>query len=260
MHHPSDEAQPLGGIHPVAANVVLCGSGVIADPPFEIVRAREDVCRVALFRDFDDYGALQLKYVLVPEQKELAAPLPQLIVEERIVIGFSGDLGDIEIGRDALFGTEPAQILPLERLAFDASPHRLNYIEVPAEAAVRLPRDRQGVPQIGGPTDLGPAWKCGFPRDQVPLAIPEPVPAAFHERGFDPEFRAGQVFPLVPRRIPRERQEQFIQKNLDFATAITVHGTAIEEFYFAERSAEAACSIPRQKRKNPGRKEGVPLR
>jgi hypothetical protein len=69
------------------------------------------------------------------------------------------------------------------------------------ESGIRFPGRIEPIAQIGGQIDLDSARKGRLPGDEVPLAVAEPIFAAFYERPVDSESGAHQVLPLVPRRV-----------------------------------------------------------
>ena len=97
MHDAADETQSLCGIRSIVADVILGRSGIFTNPLFEVRGTGEDVRRMPLFRDLNDNGTLQLENVFGANQEHLAGSSPELVIEERIVVGLPGDLGDVEV-------------------------------------------------------------------------------------------------------------------------------------------------------------------
>src|SRR5205807_10348771 len=114
----AQEAELLGRISPILADIVLDSACVRADPLIDVRRPRENVCRVPLLRNFHHCRVLQFEDVLVSEEEQLAGTLPELAVMERIVVRLPGYLGDVEIRGDPEFTADAVQFRPLDRFTF----------------------------------------------------------------------------------------------------------------------------------------------
>ena len=154
MHDAAEEAELLGRVPPILADVVLGSSRVRADPLIEVRRPRENVGRMPLLWNFHHGGVLQLEDVLVPEEKQLAGTLPELVVIERIVVRLPGYLGDVEIRGDPEFAADAVQFRPLDRFTFQPEANFLDRVVEFAESMVRLAGIRQNL--------LGITWEGDF--------------------------------------------------------------------------------------------------
>ena len=170
MHDAADETQSFCGIRSIVANVILGRSGIFTNPLFEVRGTGEDVRRMPLFRDLNDNRALQLKNVFGANQEHLAGSSPELVIEERIVIGPPGDLGDVKVGWDTQITTDACQFLAFDRFTFNPLADSLDGIEELAKTAERLPGLGHDVCGIAREVDLESAGQSRFPVNQLPLA------------------------------------------------------------------------------------------
>ena len=60
MHDATEEAELFGNVTSILTDVFLRSPGVPADPLIKVCRARENVGRMSLLRNFDHRSALQL--------------------------------------------------------------------------------------------------------------------------------------------------------------------------------------------------------
>jgi hypothetical protein len=86
------------------------------------------------------------------------------------------------------------------------------------------------------------------------------IPAGFDKRAGDAYLRADEMPPLIPRRIPADREKGTIDVNLHFAPAVPVQRIFIQVFDSAQWSAELALMLVRQIGQNPPSKEGLAIR
>ena len=205
MHDAADETQSLCSIRSIVTDVILGRSGIFANPLFEVPGTGEDVRRMPLFRDLNDNGTLQLKNVFGANQEHLASSSPELVIEERIVVGLPGDLGDVEVGWDSQITTYACQFLALDRFTFKSVTDSLDCVKELAEAVVRFAGICQDLMRVSRETDLEAAGQGRFPGHQVPLAVTQAIFSALYECRLHAEFCADQVPPLIPRWVPRER-------------------------------------------------------
>ncbi len=99
MHDPSDETELLSHVASVLANVVSGGFGILVHECADIAGSGKNVCGVPQLRDLRDDRARQLEDVFIAEEVHVLAPLLQLFVKVRIVVGLPTELSDIEIRR-----------------------------------------------------------------------------------------------------------------------------------------------------------------
>ena len=170
MHDSADETQSLCGIRSIVADVIFGRSGIFTNPLFEVRRTVEDVRRMPLFRDLNDNRMLQLENVFGANQEHLAGSSPELVIEERIVVRLPGDLGDVEVGRDAEITTDARQFLVLDGFTFNPLPDSLDSIEELAKTAVRLPGLGHDLCGVAREVNLESAGQSRFPVHQLPLA------------------------------------------------------------------------------------------
>ena len=239
MHDTAQEAELLGRVSPILADVILGSSRVRADPLIEIRRPRENVGRMPLLRNFHHGGVLQLEDVLVPEEKLLAGTLPELVVIERIVVRLPRYLGDVEIRRDPEFAADASQFRPLEWFTLQPEANLLDRVEEFAESMVRLAGIRQNFLRVTGQSDPEATRKSRLPVHQAPLTVSKSILSAPNKGRIDAELRADQVPPLVPCRVKRKRKRDRVQYHFRFTPAVMIDGMAIEELDFPERSTES---------------------
>src|SRR5271163_2402523 len=94
----------------------------------------------------------------------------------------------------------------------------------------------------------------------MPFTVAQAVSSTPHKRGLDSELRSDEVPPLIPRRIPRDRQRELVQEHFGLAAAIAIDGIAVEELDLPKRRAEAAVATLGQERQYLPGKERVAIR
>jgi len=73
-----------------------------------------------------DYHCFEIKDVLGPKEIQTASTSAELLIEERVVVGFPGDQSNVEIARHAQTSAELLEITSFDRHGFEA---RSNLIE-----------------------------------------------------------------------------------------------------------------------------------
>ncbi|HUK90689.1 MAG TPA: hypothetical protein VLZ81_09845 [Blastocatellia bacterium] len=96
--------------------------------------------------------------------------------------------------------------------------------------------------------------------DKAPLSVQLAILAGFDKRASDAYLRADEMPPLIPSRIPADREKGAINVNLRFAPAIPIQRIFIQVLDSAQRGAELALMLVRQIGQNPPSKEGLPIR
>jgi hypothetical protein len=163
MHDAANETQSLCRIRSIVADVILRRSGIFASPLFEVCGNGEDIRRMPLFRDLNNNGTLQLENVFGANQEHLAGSSLELLIEERIVVGLPGDLGDVEVGWDTQITTDAFQFLPLDRFTFKSVTDSLDCVKELAEAAVRFAGICQYLRRVSRKADLEAARQGRLP-------------------------------------------------------------------------------------------------
>ena len=80
--------------------------------------------------------------------------------------------------------------------------------------------------------------------------------AALNEPRLNIDLDAQQVFPLVPGRIPQQRQRGFVEKDVQLTVGVSVNSLLFVERELSQRGSDVPEPLIGQERENPGGVEG----
>jgi hypothetical protein len=121
---------------------------------------------------------------------------------KEVVVRLPGDLHNVEIQRHTEVVTDALEVLPFQRLVFEALADLVESVKEPAEPTIDLADTGELHLHAGRERNVESGRENCFPIDQLPSSTAEPVLPALDERGFDVDLGAHQMASLVPGRIP----------------------------------------------------------
>jgi len=122
----AQESEPFSHVAAVPKNVFPGDLAVDRQELGHIGRLRKKVCGMAELGCLHDYRSLEIKDVLGPKEIQTASTSAELLVEERVVVGFPGDQSNVEIARHSQTSAEFLEVISLDWHRFQA---RSNLIE-----------------------------------------------------------------------------------------------------------------------------------
>src|SRR5215469_5074385 len=80
----------------------------------------------------------------------------------------------------------------------------------------------------------------------MPFLVADSILAGIHECGRNADLGSDQMLPLVPGRIPAERQERGIDVDLHFPATVPVHSISVIKFDAAQGRSKASRCLVRE--------------
>jgi len=110
----AQEAKPFSHVAAIPKNVFPGDLAVNRQELGHIGRLGKEVCGMAELGCLHDYRFLEIEDVLGPKEIQTAGTSAELLVEERVVVGFPGYQSNVEIARHAQTRAELLEITSLD--------------------------------------------------------------------------------------------------------------------------------------------------
>src|SRR6516225_6767312 len=93
----------------------------------------------------------------------------------------------------------------------------------------------------------------------MPFLVADLILAGIHECRRNADLGSHQMLPLVPGRIPAERQERGIDVDLHFPATVPVHREPVIKFEAAQRRSKTSLCLVREIAKQLANEKGLTI-